>query len=148
MLIVNLHPVEQPMIPQLAEQIPSARFVAPRTDIYPLLQQTTELVTDYSSVMFDYLLLDRPILLFRPDHAAYVARSRTLFDDKLDVKPGPLLSSVTELLLALRNRAAETPAYARQRRELSERLHDHRDGRAGERFAELLLEEMTLALEA
>ncbi|HEV8692036.1 MAG TPA: CDP-glycerol glycerophosphotransferase family protein [Ideonella sp.] len=148
LLIVNLHPVEQPMIPQLREQIPSARFVAPRTDIYPLLPHTTELVTDYSSVMFDYLLLDRPILLFRPDHAAYVARSRQLFDDKLDAKPGPMLSSVTELLLALRNRAAETPTYARQRRELCERLHDHRDGQAGERLGALLIEELGLALDA
>ncbi|MFO1336669.1 MAG: CDP-glycerol glycerophosphotransferase family protein [Burkholderiaceae bacterium] len=147
LLIVNLHPVEQPMIPQLAEAIPSAKFVAPRTDIYPLLPHTTELVTDYSSVMFDYLLLDRPILLFRPDHADYVARSRTLFDDKLDAKPGPLTSSVNELLLALRNRAAETPAHARHRQTLRERLHDHCDANAGERLAALLLEEVGLATE-
>jgi len=148
LLIVNLHPVEQPMIPQLKEAVPTARFVAPRTDIYPLLPHTTELVTDYSSVMFDYLLLDRPIILFRPDHAEYVARSRTLFDDKLDVKPGPLVASVNELLLALRNRAAETPAHARHRQALRERLHDHNDGQSGERFSALLLEELGLALDA
>lgn len=148
LLIVNLHPVEQPMIPQLAEAIPSAKFVAPRTDIYPLLPHTTELVTDYSSVMFDYLLLDRPILLFRPDHADYVARSRTLFDDKLDVKPGPLTGSVNELLLALRNRAAESPAHARHRQTLRERLHDHCDAKSGERLGVLLLEELGLALGA
>lgn len=147
MLIVNLHPVEQPMIPQLKEAVPTARFVAPRTDIYPLLPHTTELVTDYSSVMFDYLLLDRPILLFRPDHQEYVTRSRTLYDDKLDVKPGPLVTSANELLLALRNKAAETPAHARHRQALRERLHDHADGQAGARFNELLLEELALALE-
>lgn len=146
LLIVNLHPVEQPMIPQLAEAVPSARFVAPRTDIYPLLPHTTELVTDYSSVMFDYLLLDRPVILFRPDHADYQARSRTLFDDKLDVKPGPTVTSVNELLAALRNRSAESAAHARHRRELRERLHDHTDGRAGERLAALLVEEVGLAV--
>jgi CDP-glycerol glycerophosphotransferase len=146
LLIVNLHPVEQPMIPQLSEAIPSARFVAPRTDIYPLLPHTTELVTDYSSVMFDYLLLDRPIVLFRPDDADYRARSRTLFDDKLDTKPGPLVTSVNELLAALRNRSAESAAHARHRAALRAQLHDHTDGRAGERLNALLLEELGLAL--
>lgn len=145
LLIVNLHPVEQPMIPQLAQAIPSARFVAPRTDIYPLLRHTTELVTDYSSVMFDYLLLDRPIVLFRPDHAEYQARSRTLYDDKLDVQPGPTVASVNELLAVLRGRGAESAAYARHRRALRDKLHDHTDGRAGERLNALLQDELALA---
>jgi CDP-glycerol glycerophosphotransferase len=97
--------------------------------------------------MFDYLLLDRPIILFRPDHQEYITRSRTLYDDKLDVKPGPLVASVNELLLALRNKAAETPAHARHRQALRDKLHDHADGKAGERFNELLLDELGLALE-
>lgn len=148
LLLVNLHPVEAPMLPQLQQAAPHARFVSPRTDIYPLLREATELVTDYSSVMFDFLLLDRPILLFRPDHAAYVARSRTLFDDKMQTPPGPTVGNVAELLLALRSRAAETPAHARHRHALRDRLHDHTDGRAGERLAALLMDELSLALGA
>ena len=90
LLIVNVHPVESPLIPQLAQAIPSARFITPRTDLYPVLRETSLLITDYSSVMFDYLLLDRPIVLFRPDHQDYITRSRQLFDAKLDEHPGPL----------------------------------------------------------
>jgi CDP-glycerol glycerophosphotransferase len=73
LLVVNLHPVESPQIPKLAPLLPGVAFVRPRTDLYPLLAQASALVTDYSSVMFDYLQLDRPVLLYRPDHAAYTA---------------------------------------------------------------------------
>lgn len=147
LLIVNLHPVEQPLIPQLREAVPTARFVAPRTDIYPLLAQTSMLVTDYSSVMFDYLLLDRPIVLFRPDHDEYIAHSRKLFDDKLAARPGPLASDVRELLALLRRADAQTPAHAQTRQALRNSLFDQHDGHAGERLNALLLDELALALE-
>lgn len=146
LLIVNLHPVEQPLIPQLRQALPTARFVAPRTDIYPLLRETSVLVTDYSSVMFDYLLLDKPIVLFRPDHEAYVAHSRKLFDDKLAVRPGPLATDARALMNVLRQPDAHGPAHAQTRQALRDQLFDRQDGGAGDRLASLLLEEIALAL--
>ncbi|HSI59182.1 MAG TPA: CDP-glycerol glycerophosphotransferase family protein [Ideonella sp.] len=146
LLIVNLHPVEQPQIPQLREAAPTARFVAPRTDIYPLLAQTSLLITDYSSVMFDYLLLDKPIVLFRPDHAEYVARSRRLFEDKLAERPGPLVDDARELLKLLRQPDAHGRTHAQTRQALRSRLFDRHDGHSGERLSALLLEEIVLAL--
>lgn len=146
-LVVAMHPVEAPMIPQLAQAVPTARFVTPRTDQYPMLREADVLVTDYSSIMFDYLLLDRPVLLFRPDHVDYVARSRQLHDDKLlDALPGPLLTDVDALLQALSGPASGPSAHAQARHRLRDQLFDHLDGRAAERLAAVLLEEMDLAL--
>ena len=88
-LIINLHPVEQPAVPELERAFPNVTFVAAHTDIYPLLSRCDVLVTDYSSVLFDWLHLKRPIVLFRPDHEDYTQRSRKLFDDKLRALPGP-----------------------------------------------------------
>lgn len=147
-LIINMHPVESPMIPQLVQALPTARFVTPRTDIYPLLREASVLITDYSSVMFDYLLLDRPVLLFRPDHQDYVTKSRQLFDDKLEAKPGPMASDVAGLLNLLKPYDAHGPEFAPNRAALRGRLFDHVDGGAGERFASLLLEELDLALDS
>lgn len=146
LLIVNLHPVEQPLIPQLRQALPTARFVSPRTDIYPLLRETSVLVTDYSSVMFDYLLLDKPIVLFRPDHEAYVAHSRKLFDDKLAVRPGPLATDARALMNLLRQPDAQGPAHAQIRQALRDQLFTRQDGSAGDRLNALLLEEIALAL--
>jgi CDP-glycerol glycerophosphotransferase len=145
-LIVNLHPVEQQLIPQLQPQLPDVVFVQPRTDCYPLLRQTTALITDYSSVMFDYLQLDRPILLFRPDHERYTERSRKLFDDKLKELPGPMFTDAGALLAQLkRPDLGQQPRHAQARRALLNTHYDAADGRSGERVVELLCQELERA---
>ncbi len=143
-LIVNLHPVEQPMVPQLAPSLPGVSFVRPRSDVYPLLAKCSVLVTDYSSIMFDFLHLDRPILLFRPDHADYTTRSRQLFDDKLATPPGPVLGTAATLIEALKKPPAAHHAETRQR--LAAGLYDRRDGEAAQRVAELVADEVARAL--
>lgn len=149
LLVLNLHPVEQPYQAQLQKALPGVHFVQPGTDIYPLLRDTSALITDYSSLMFDYLHLDRPIFLFRPDHQAYVDQSRKLFDAKLADLPGPVLDSAAALVQTLRATFARksvqpTPpdAYAPQRHALAQRMFDHLDGKAGERLAALLTHEV------
>ncbi|NCT84824.1 MAG: tetratricopeptide repeat protein [Comamonadaceae bacterium] len=147
LLIVNLHPVEQPLVARLAEVMPGVSFVRARSDVYPLLGKTTALITDYSSIMFDYLLLDRPVLLFRPDHEAYTTRSRQLFDAKLANPPGPVARSLAELLTLLRA-GQESAAARRARHGLLQQLHDRQDDQAGPRLMALVSEELDAVLGA
>jgi CDP-glycerol glycerophosphotransferase len=146
LLVVNLHPVESPQIPKLAPLLPGVAFVAPRTDLYPLLGQVSALVTDYSSVMFDFLHVDRPVLLFRPDHAAYTQTSRKLFDDKLSTLPGPLFDDATALAKALRRPdLGQTAAHAQARATLRAQWFDHHDGGSAERLCAVIDDELALA---
>lgn len=147
LLVVALHPVEAPQVlPRLTPLLPGAVFVTPRTDLYPLLAQSTALITDYSSVMFDYLHVDRPVLWFRPDHEAYTQKSRKLFDDKLRALPGPLFDDAAALAKALRRPdLGQTDAHAALRRELRAQWFDHADGHAADRVLDVVGEEMTLA---
>jgi CDP-glycerol glycerophosphotransferase len=147
-LIVNLHPVEQPLVPELRKALPHVGFVEPRTDAYPLLRCSSLLVTDYSSVMFDYLHLDRPIVLFRPDHADYVARSRRLFDEKLRELPGAVCESADALLRHLQAAPGDSQRERAVRQRLLGRWFDDTDGRSSERWLRLLLEELALAEDA
>jgi CDP-glycerol glycerophosphotransferase len=145
-LIINLHPVEQPAVPELKRALPNVAFVAQHTDIYPLLSRCDVLVTDYSSVLFDWLHLKRPVVLFRPDHEDYTQRSRKLFDDKLRTLPGPCLATAERLIQSLC--AAELPGAAefqRVREQLLEQWFDRHDGAAGDRFVDLVVEELELA---
>lgn len=145
-LIVNLHPVEQPQIPQLSQALPGVSFVAPRTDVYPLLRRTHALVTDYSSVMFDYLHLQQPVILFRPDHEAYTQRSRRLFDDKLATMPGPVVGRADELATLLRQpQFGQTNAHRKAREQLLAQWYDHHDGRAAERLVDVIEAELARA---
>lgn len=143
-LIVNVHPVEQPLMPMLLEKFPRVLFVAPGSDVYPLLRLTSALITDYSSMMFDYLHLERPVVLYRPDDEAYRTRSRTLMDAKIEgCEPGPLVFDPQSLDAVLARRdLGQDAQHAQARRTLLERLFDHRDGRSAERLWSLLLEEV------
>lgn len=146
LLIVNLHPVEQPLVPKLSQALPSVSFVRSRSDVYPLLRMATTLITDYSSIMFDYLLLDRPVLLFRPDHEAYTTQSRQLFDAKLATPPGPVASTVGELLQFVKSHK-NTAETAQALHVLRDTLHDRTDGDAGQRLVALISQELSVALE-
>ena len=139
LLVVNLHPVESPQIPRLAPHLPGVVFVTPRTDLYPLLGRASALITDYSSIMFDYLHVDRPILLYRPDHEAYVSQSRKLFDDKLAQTPGPLFTEATSLARAIRREdLAQTDTFVQARANLRRQWFDDADGSSAQRVLQEL----------
>lgn len=56
------------------------------------------LITDYSSVMFDYAHLERPMVFFMYDKDDYVGRLRGSYIDNIEeVLPGPIVNSNEEL---------------------------------------------------
>ncbi|MDI9589666.1 MAG: CDP-glycerol glycerophosphotransferase family protein [Acidobacteriota bacterium] len=61
------------------------------------------IITDYSSVMFDYALLDRPILFYVYDLEAYRDELRGFNVDLESESPGPLLRTSDEVVEALRD---------------------------------------------
>jgi hypothetical protein len=69
--------------------VTEADLVRAGTSLYALLGQSRGLVTDYSSVWVDYLLLDRPMAFFVPDRDHY---DRRLYPpDVLDWVPGEVV---------------------------------------------------------
>jgi len=74
---------------------------APDSDVYPLLPHCDALVTDYSSVYMDFLLLDRPVLFLITDGDSYSREDREVQFDPSSMMPGPQLASWDELLDAL-----------------------------------------------
>ena len=61
------------------------------------------MITDYSSVMFDYAILDRPIILFTYDMMEYGEKLRGLYISIEENKPGPLLYTSKEVEDAIVN---------------------------------------------
>ena len=90
------------------------------------------LVTDYSSLMFDYSVLDRPIVLFVPDWEDY-RRVRGVYFDVLAEPPGPVAVNQRHLTELLVRRGAETHETARLRKLFRERFAPYDDGHAAER---------------
>lgn len=66
------------------------------------------LVTDYSSIMFDFAVQKRPIVIFAYDKADYEATRGTYFDISQE-HPGAYCETLSELEAALRDNHAQTP---------------------------------------
>jgi CDP-glycerol glycerophosphotransferase len=75
--------------------------VADHPSIEELCLAADVLVTDYSSLMFDYAVLDRPIVVHAPDWELYRATRGTYFD-LMEKPPGVVVRTEDELVAALR----------------------------------------------
>lgn len=100
-------------------------------DVNELMLVADLLVTDYSSVIFEFALLDRPMAFFAPDHDEYVGERDFYFAYRAGV-PGPVFQATRELADYVAAGAYDVErvrAFARQ-------WFDVADGHATERFVD------------
>jgi len=90
------------------------------------------LVTDYSSAMFDYAVLDRPIVVFAPDWEDY-QRIRGVYFDLRAEPPGPFATTQEELQRVLLDGSADGPESVKLRTAFRDRFCPWDDGHAAER---------------
>ncbi|MFI5710850.1 CDP-glycerol glycerophosphotransferase family protein [Kribbella sp. NPDC051620] len=90
------------------------------------------LISDYSSISFDYANLDRPIVLLVDDLGAYDSTRGTYFDITA-FPPGLVARSPEELLAALQTGAFAKAEAAKHRQLFREKFCEFDDGRAAER---------------
>jgi CDP-glycerol glycerophosphotransferase (TagB/SpsB family) len=112
-------------------------------DLYPILSIADVLVTDYSSVYFDFLLLDRPIVFYVPDYEKYL-QERGFCLDFDSYTPGPKAKSFEELLLALRNVLTQKDRFVEQRKNVREHVFDYVDGLSSHRLVKSVIEILRL----
>ncbi|MFC7393005.1 CDP-glycerol glycerophosphotransferase family protein [Scopulibacillus cellulosilyticus] len=77
-------------------------FIYEEADPYPLLVETDVLITDYSSVYFDYLLLNRPIIFTPFDIELYQSKITGFNFNYYEVTPGPKCTDWIEVLKQLK----------------------------------------------
>jgi CDP-glycerol glycerophosphotransferase len=90
------------------------------------------LITDFSSVMFDYAVLDRPLVIFAPDWEIYRAVRGVTFDLSTE-HPGTFVRDFDELVAAFRTGQPDSAQAARARAAFRERFCSLEDGNASER---------------
>ena len=112
-VIIRMHPfVREPLgIPaELADRLIDG-IGAPRIDVNDLLFVVDLLVTDYSSIVFEFSTLGRPMLFFTPDLEAYVA-SRDFYEPFEAFVPGRIVRTFDALLDAIRREDFELEKVA------------------------------------
>jgi len=110
--------------------------------LYELLGQSCLLVSDISSVIVDYLILDRPVVHLFPDAKDYAASRGFSIEPIQDYFVGPLATTAEELVESLTRALQGGDTHARQRRRVRRLFHDHVDGDSTRR----LLEDLRLSV--
>jgi CDP-glycerol glycerophosphotransferase len=110
-------------------------------DISELFLAADVLITDYSSVMFDFSVTGKPIFFFTPDLDRYREVLRGFYFDLLPAAPGPVVQDPAELLSLVRQPESIQGEYAAKYAAWRERFNPRDDGHAAERVVARLIRE-------
>jgi len=113
------------------------KFTTTNTDIYPVLRYTDMLITDYSSIAYDYMLLNKPIIFYIHDYDDYLKTQPMLFDF-YDYTPGVKVKTENELLLEISNQFENPNLYKDKREEMVKLFYDVIDDKSSKRVCELI----------
>ncbi|OAH12869.1 CDP-glycerol:poly(glycerophosphate) glycerophosphotransferase [Streptomyces jeddahensis] len=130
--------------PNVVDPVPGAGDgfvfdVSDYPDMADLSLITDVMITDYSSLMFDYVNTGRPILFFTYDLDHYRDTLRGFYFDFERSAPGPLVYTSQDLISAIRDIDRIQDAYAERYRWFQGEFCDLDDGYASARLADRLL---------
>lgn len=144
-VIVKLHPIQDLSNYSLIEMnnlilLSHREFLQKGMDLYKLMTQCDALITDYSSIFYDFLLLDRPIG-FTVDDVDSFTENRGFWMKNPDLyKPGMKVKSISDLMEFCRNVAENIDNYKDERKRVNTLANDYTDGH----YCDRILKEMKI----
>ncbi|WP_370518343.1 MULTISPECIES: CDP-glycerol glycerophosphotransferase family protein [Methanothermobacter] len=146
LLLVKFHPAEEKFAEKFLDEMENVALLRTEMlkdemlDINDILAGVDVLVTDYSSIYFDFLLLDRPIIFAVSDLEEY-ARTRSFVLEPFEFwTPGPKVRTFREFLDELERSLNDPQYYAGERRTINELVNHYRDDRSSERVYRLVFQ--------
>lgn len=107
------------------------------SDIAELYLVSDILITDYSSVFFDYSILNRPMYFYMFDLEEYASELRGFYFDIYETLPGPIVENEDDLLKELISNS-----YDYKKLELfNQQFNQWHDGRSSEKVCDILFKE-------
>ncbi len=84
--LIKLHRHDYSIV--IKQEFSNIRVLDNESDVYPLFSKVDLLITDYSSIYFDFLLTDKPVLFYPYDKDDYLTNDRSMYDEYDIVTPG------------------------------------------------------------
>ncbi|MBC1501959.1 glycosyltransferase [Listeria weihenstephanensis] len=109
-------------------------FNMSREDINDVLINTDILITDYSSVVFDFSIMEKPVLFYAYDLENYLGE-RNFYYDYEEFVPGPIVRTNDEIISAIETNDFDLDKV----RAFKNRFFDDLDGKAAERIVRELI---------
>jgi len=111
------------------------------SDTNVLLHSVDILLTDYSSIWHEFLLLNRPIIFMPYDVAKFDDHAGAVYNYR-EMTPGPKVQSFEEWVSHIETLCAGEDPCREERQEVRDRFHKYTDDQARERIMELVEKEL------
>ncbi|WP_298521768.1 CDP-glycerol glycerophosphotransferase family protein [uncultured Methanobrevibacter sp.] len=100
-----------------------------------LLLMSDILITDYSSIMIEFAMLQKPVVFFTYDFDSYMTNERGFYFDFRSTVPGPIVEDSNQLINTIKNKDFNEIKLS----EFVKTQFDEIDGKASERVVDFLL---------
>lgn len=138
-MIIKIHPA-QDTSKITKQQFTNIRFLYNQDlellniPFYTILPQVDALITDYSSILFDFLLLNRPMAFTIDDIKSYKERRGFVFKDAYKYMPGEKIASSEQFFLFINHCLNNEDSFQEERKSLNKLVNFYKDGNNCERI--------------
>jgi len=134
------HPETKKLLQSLTSKSPYIELAVSDDflDVNDLLPFIDLLITDYSSIYHDYLLLNRPIMFIPYDFEEFSKQNGLVYDYFKDL-PGPAVNSFIDFIHYLNMSKNGFDPYKKERKSLSEKIHSYFDDQSCKRVFETFM---------
>lgn len=137
---IKIHPFDKLSISMIKKiSLSKNIFTLEHDDIYQELMNFDILITDYSSIYFDYLLLDRPIIFTPFDKDSYLKDEREFYYDYDAVAPGPQAQNWDEVIVCINDFIQNPNLFSKERKHIKDKFHQYQDDNSSKRVMENIL---------
>ena len=111
--------------------------------LYELLGKTDALITDYSSVYYDYLLTDKPVGLTVDDIDDYIKSRGFVYDNPFDVLKGEQILDNDALISFLENIRDGKDIFEKERTMVKNEIYGNDYGNYTQKLCDMICSEIT-----
>jgi len=147
LFLVKFHPLEEKKAMKYFKSAKNIKLIKTETlqekllDLHNILPCADILVTDYSSVYFDFLLLDRPIIFIVPDLEEYRKKRGFILEPFEFWTPGPKVKNFKKFLEEIKKSIKDPDYYSQERRTINNLINYHKDDKSTERIYKLVFKD-------
>ena len=138
-IIIRLHPLIRTKVDKSLFNLDNFINGCNYPDVSDILAITDILITDYSSVFYEYMPKNSPIIFYPYDYDKYVALRGGFYVDYKKELPGPICYTEKELLNVITKIDKIYPQYREKRRKFNKKYNNLSDGKASERLVNNLI---------
>ncbi|MGI6382031.1 MAG: CDP-glycerol glycerophosphotransferase family protein [Tissierellaceae bacterium] len=143
LLIIKPHPAQDLRFIKVEESyniriVTNDELFNNNIELYNLLGESDALITDYSSVYMDYLILGKPIGFTIDDLPKYTKNLGFLVKNPLDYMPGHKIRECSDMIKFIEDVCRDLDTYSEERETICNLFNKYKDNKSSDRVLQFL----------